>query len=629
MLTIQNGRLSLEANEDASGLVVTDRQRRCRWRLDAAHQGCRMEGARKEFLPLAAGKAERQGEAIVTTYSLPEGQARYTWTLAEDHVQVTLQSDAKAVEFIAMPGAFFPEEGPHEVAIPVYQGLLLRSEGSNWEMVRGHAGHSNFSMAMGAAIQPAGALLVTHECPANWHVAFGRCDAGSFFRFEQWRCPVDGWAGAEVRLYPVPADLTAICKRYRQRVKERGEFVSWREKIEAKPIVKELFGAMMAFVGYNRSRETDYAACARELRAAGFGSVFYYPLRMCQYSLGFKMGGDDPIWLDDAAMDAMRAVPGAHLAPWGWCVEGLDDGSAGLAAGGPMAIRDLFVHDQAGQPVPNWTIDQFQWYLACTPYQIEHMKGRFATDMKAMEWVHYDVSANWGGLNCFHKGHALHGNEPLGRIADIGWVRRLFSPETVGNRVVSSEGFGDHFAAWYDVGSTKLMPMTGERPFATPVPMTMLVFHDSCIQDWWEVHNYNAHPGFPIEALPHGIGRVGSGLPRLKAAIDALMGCPPNLFPFGRQYSWSNFAKRESYSYEVHLEDPPVREAVAAALPVARLHGRIGPCELVSFEILSEDRLVQSTTFSDGTRVVANLSDREQDAGPFGLLPAHSWREVK
>jgi hypothetical protein len=30
-------------------------------------------------------------------------------------------------------------------------------------------------------------------------------------------------------------------------------------------------------------------------------------------------------------------------------------------------------------------------------------------------------------------------------------------------------------------------------PTAVPIPLTMLVLHDSCLHDWWEVHNYNAH----------------------------------------------------------------------------------------------------------------------------------------
>jgi hypothetical protein len=157
--------------------------------------------------------------------------------------------------------------------------------------------------------------------------------------------------------------------------------------------------------------------------------------------------------------------------------------------------------------------------------------------------------------------------------------------------------------------------------------MTMLVFHDSCVQDWWELHNYNAN-AWALKEVAEGLGVVGSGAPRLKAAMDALYGCPPNVFPFGKQYGWSDQAKHETYSYRIHLDDPLVQEALGVALPVSKLHKRIGPCEMTSFEILCQDRCVQATTFSDGTRIVANLSEKDAEAEGCGKVPALSWREI-
>ena len=431
---------------------------------------------------------------------------------------------------------------------------------------------------------------------------------------------MDGWVGATVRLYPTDPGVTAACKRYRARLKERDLFVGWQEKIARKPIVKDLFGALIAFVGYNASPSIDYAACARRLRERGFESVFYYPVRMCQYSLDFQMGGDAPIWLSDEQVQAMKAVEGAHVGPWGWVIEGLDDGSE--------AMRAIYRLGPDGRPIPNWRIDDQQWYLVCTPYQVEHIKARLEGDLRAMDWIHFDVSAMWPGRCCFSAEHALHGNRPLGRLEDMEWARRLFSRETVGNRVVSSEGFADHYATQYDVGSTKMMPPRQWDAGCVPVPMTMLVLHDSCIQDWWEVHNYNAHPGFGLSDLEHGIGTTGCGRPDLKAAMDALYGCPPNLFPFGKQYAWADFETRKTYSYEVRLEDEAVEAAIRAALPVCRLHKKIGMCELMSLEFLSQDRAVQATAFSDGTRVIANLGERHAEAPGVGLLAPHSWRSM-
>jgi hypothetical protein len=154
--------------------------------------------------------------------------------------------------------------------------------------------------------------------------------------------------------------------------------------------------------------------------------------------------------------------------------------------------------------------------------------------------------------------------------------------------------------------------------------MTMLVYHDSTVHDWWELHNYNANSNGAF-SFPTRFGRKQDGLPRHKAALDALYGSPPNVFPFGRQYRWVDFDARRTESYRVRLDDAAVQEALALALPVAQLHRRIGKLELVSHEFLSADGALQATTFGDGTRVVANFADspRESDTGNINAL---TWR---
>jgi hypothetical protein len=277
--------------------------------------------------------------------------------------------------------------------------------------------------------------------------------------------------------------------------------------------------------------------------------------------------------------------------------------------------------------VPNWRIDDFQWYEVCTPYVAAQMEERYRTDMAAMDWIHYDVVAMRPGLTCFNLEHLLHGKRPLDRRRGMEEIRHLLGPQVNGNRVVSSEGFVDRYAMSYDLGSTKLLPRWGQAPHI-PIPMTMLVFHDSCIHDWWELHNYNGHGrwGQPDEV---GIGLVGAGQPEKKAAMDALYGLPPNIFPFGKQYGWLDVAARKSYSYLVTLDDAEVQRAIRAALPVCQLHRRIGQSELVSFAFASEDFALQTTQFADGTRILANLADEDRQSELCGPLPANSWRVLE
>lgn len=616
MLTLENEGMSLQMAEDYSSVSLFDRRRGTTWRLDTNRLGYRREASGPQE-PLRGGCVTREGDALLATFRLPEGVIAYRWRLGADHVAVELRAQTPGIECITLPGAFAPVGEPLELALPIYQGVLIRQETAAYEARSTSGGHGSFSMAMAGLLAERGGLLIAEGSIANWAGVYGADAAGLYFTFEQSRCPVEGWAPHSVGLYPTDATVAAVCRQFRAHLEERRAIVTWEEKIARKPILSQLFGGLMAFTGYNRAPGLDYAACVRRLRDYGFASLLLYPVRMCHYTLDFRMGGDDPVWLTDEEIAAVKAIPGAMVAPWGWVFEALDDGSE--------ARRGIFRRDHEGDITPNWRIEQYRWYPVCTPYQRAHIMARFAGDMQAMDWIHFDVNATWPPQPCFSEEHALHGHRPLGRQADVRHVQELLGPDTVGNRIVSSEGFVGHYTAQYDIGSTKMVPGP-DLATKTPVPMTMLVFHDCCVHDWWELHNYNETPGWPMKEARQGFGLVGSGRPALKAALDALYGCPPNVFPFGRQYAWVSWETRETFSYTVSLDDAAVQEALREALPVARLHGQIGRHQMADFRFLSEDRALQATRFSDGTEVVTNLGREPREVAGYGLLPGASWR---
>jgi hypothetical protein len=615
-LTLENERIALTMSPDGRDITLADRVRGVEWRLDPARQRFR----RKEgpAVPFPAGRVEREAGTLRATYALPGGLIRVSWELASDHVKVKPSVSDPGVDIVDMPGVFRPRGSGAQLLLPAYQGVLYRGGDTPWEET--FLGGVSCTLGMAATLAGKGALLATAEDKADWLCQAGEDKAGPFTTFQGQRCPVDGFYEREARLYPVDANITAVAKRYRARLKERGEFVSWEEKIGRKPILKNLFGALTAFIGYNKTSEIDYVADARKLRDYGFEHVLYYPVRMCNYSLDFLMGGDAPIWMSDEEISRFKAVPGALVSPWGWFIEGLDDGSARMAR--------MYRRDPQGNPYDAWRIEQQQWKLVCVPYQIEEIKRRYATDMSAMDWIHFDVNATQLGRDiCYSKDHELHDRKPLGKRGDVEWTRRLLGPEVNGNRIVSSEGFQDRYATSYDLGSTKLVPNCVHGRYVL-VPLTMLVLHDSCMHDWWELTTYNATPGFSR----HGVNRFGqnsSGFAAKKAAMDALSGSAPKVFPFGRQYGWTDIATRGSFSFLIRLGDQEVQQALKVAMPVAKLHKRVGMQELVSFELLSDDGWLQSSTFADSTRIVANLSDRPREAPGAGTLPADTWIEVK
>jgi hypothetical protein len=615
-LTLENERIALAMSPDGRQVTLADRVRGVEWRMDPARQSFRRKTGPAVLFP--AGRVEREAGTLRATYALPDGLIRVSWELASDHVKVRLSVTDPGLEIVDMPGVFRPRESGAQLLLPVCQGVLYRGGDTPWEET--FQGGVHCTLGMAATLAARGALLTTAEDTADWLCLAGEDRAGPFTTFQEQRCPAEGWYEREVRLYPVDAKITAVAKRYRARLKERGEFVSWEEKLRRKPILKNLFGALTAFIGYNKTSEVDYVADARKLRDYGFEHVLYYPVRMCNYSLDFLMGGDAPIWMSDDEISRFKAVPGALVAPWGWFIEGLDDGSARMAR--------MYRRDPQGNPYDAWRIEQQQWKLVCVPYQVEEIRRRYSTDMSAMDWMHYDVNATQLGRDvCYSKEHELHDRKPLGKRGDVEWTRRLLGSEVNGNRIVSSEGFQDRYATSYDMGSTKLVPNCPHSRYVL-VPLTMLVLHDSCMHDWWELTTYNATPGFSR----HGIMRFGqssSGFAARKAAMDALSGSAPKVFPFGRQYGWTDIATRRSFSFLIRLEDREVQEALKLAMPVAKLHKRVGMQELVSFELLSDDGWLQSSTFADGTRIAANLSDRPREAPGAGTLAPDTWVEVK
>ncbi len=622
MVTLENERIRLSLGADGREAILEDLRHGCAWKLDPSRQTFfrRLADGKPGLpAPFPAGRVERTGDSLTALYLLPEGAIQVRWELAFDHVRLVLAVSGDAIQIVSAPGVFRPAAGKASILLPPHQGVLYRGGDDPWEDTREGGAHGNFSLSMAAALSDRGALLATAEDLASWQCQFGEDRSGPFFTFQVVRDEAEGWFEREVRLYPVESTVTGVAKRYRARIRERGEFVSWDEKIARKPILRNLFGGLMAFIGYNKAPDIDYAASARRLHTLGFEHVLYYPVRMCNYSLDFLMGGDEPIWLSDEELRRLHEVPGALLAPWGWFIEGLDDGS-------PRMDR-LYRRKADGGTINGWRIEKQQWKTVCIPFQVEESRRRFASDLREMDWIHYDVNATRLGREACHAhDHAPHAGEPLGRRGDVEWTRRLLGPETNGNRIVSSEGFQDRYAGSYDIGTTKLLFDPANR-FCTPVPLTMLVLHDSCIHDWWEVYNYNLLPGFPPARTRFGC--VGSGDAPRKAAQDALYGSPPNVFPFGRQYAWSDIQSRRTFSFQIGLDDVEVQAALQAALPVARLHGRIGKLEMTGFELLSADGFLQATVFADGTRIVANLGDRPREAPGLGLIPPESWREIR
>jgi hypothetical protein len=390
-------------------------------------------------------------------------------------------------------------------------------------------------------------------------------------------------------------DIVAVAKAYRVRVQERERFITWDQKLQDRPALDRLFGTLMAFVGYCQD-EINYIAACRKLKAFGFDRALVYPVRFNAYNADIQMGGRPAIALDADTVAGIKDL-GYDVAPWSWLNEAKNDGS--------HALNSLLRHGETGERLDGWAIDDQRWHPVCSTWIPDHQQVALKHSLSDLTWDHFDVLACAPVSECYALDHAPHLGRPLTRGEDRAAIRQTFLADQAAGLAVSSENFNDAYSLELDLGSVKAWPQYGPWPF-WPVPLTMLVYHDSMIHSWWEVHNYNS-PWFGRTAATGPFFEYGGGRPRLMAALDALMGCPPDVFPFGAQYGWTGNGT-ETFLYRYRFDDPEVQLALRAALPVANLHRRIGEREMVHFRILSEDGYVQESAFSDGTHIVANFS---------------------
>jgi hypothetical protein len=640
MVSIQNNSFQITCREDGRELSLLDRQRGVRWLLDeqtVVYHGVSTspwggyDTPPRPMRPHSARIAE-DGKLAVT-YLAGDLPLEITFRLEKEYIEVILDGASETLSnknnlaggapigAVSLPGCFSPEGEHMRLLLPIMQGMLWDGRGPAFNQYRPEGSHTGFSLAFSGCLGQKGGLLLTAETRDDHLWWLGKAEDGRF-----WCANLQTASLGSLRyprsahLYTTDPDIVSLAKTYRRKVIAQGRFKSWQEKIAERPAVARLFGALMCYIGYCEDLDGgqlfDYLANFRKLKDYGFERALVYPVRFNIYHPDIRMGGVPAIHLSPETVNAVKDL-GYDIAPWSWLNEALDTGPG---------IQAIYRRTPAGQPIKHWAIDDQQWYLACCSAIPGYQRRALQESLAAMTWDHFDVLACVPPMECYALDHPGHPGQPLSRSADRQAVRQAFLSDQQAGLVVSSENFNDAYSLECDLGSVKAWPQYGPWPF-WPVPLTMLVYHDSMIHSWWEVHSYNTR-FFGRTQAPGPFCEYGGGRPRLMAALDALMGCPPDVFPFGAQYAYSGRGK-ETFLFKHRFEDPETQTALREALPVARLHQRTGMQELVHFRILSEDGYLQESAFAGGTHVVANFS-QEFRLGPDNLpVPPEGWRVVE
>jgi hypothetical protein len=614
MLSIHNQSILLSCDESGHNLVLIDRKRGTRWLLDEKSLGYGgvsnnpWGGFGSDPMPMSPIQVMVDyPEKLTVTYQAGESTLEIHFLLHDDYLEVRLPiPTSDEIGYVTLPGSFTPEGERIKLLLPIMQGMLWDGRGPNFSFIRGEGSHQGFSMAFIGFLSEKGGLLLTVETRDDTRWWFGKEQVSTPPGSRIWAANIQlaslGTMRYErvVRIYLTDPDIVAITRQYRQKVIAQGRFKTWDEKIAERPAVERLFGTLMCYIGYCRDelegQPLNYVKNFHKLKAYGFNRALVYPARFNIYYSDIRMGGVPAINLDRETIQAIDAL-GYDVAPWSWLNEALE--------ASPENIQQLYRRDVNGQVIPHWSIDDQQWYLECYSAIPDFQQRALLNDLTDMSWDHFDVLSCVPPMECYALDHPHHIGRPMSRSEDRHWVKNSFMVDQAAGRIVSSENFNDAYVMEQDLGSVKAWPQYGPWPF-WPVPLTMLVYHDCMIHSWWEIHSYN-NPWRGRTTAQNGLFEYGGGRPKLQAALDALMGCPPDVFPFGAQYGYTGKGK-ETFLYRYRFEDPEVQLALREALPVARWHRLIGKQAMVDFRILSEDGYVQETTFADGRRVVANFS---------------------
>jgi hypothetical protein len=575
-LSISNATISLTLQTANATLSVTDKRTGQTWRQQS------LDGS----IVLRSAKLV---DGIEMTLLHPSSgmDVQTVLRLEADHPEftITLSAQGDLGQPLQFPNPFVTDNGTYLV-VPMNEGISYPVDDKTVSPRRliGYGGHGICMAFWGVTDGEQGHMAII-ETPDDTAVRIQRID-GKLCIAPEWD-PQRGRFGYNRRLRYVFFDKgghVAICKRYRSYVQKAGLLKTLEQKRKENPNVDLLIGAVNAWCW-----ERDALAIVRQMKSAGIERILWshraspdvikamnemggvltsrydiYQDLMDPKVVAEKLRGLHPDWtqagwLGDIILDANG--------DWrkGWQVRGKD---------GKMYPCAVLCDKQA----PKFARQRVPAELKTHPYRC-----RFIDTTTASPW-----------RECYHPGH------PMTRSDSRHWKMELLRYMSEQMKLVTGSETGHDAAVPYvhyfegmlslgpyrvpDAGRNmiKVWDDVPERVAKFQVghkyrlPLWELVYHD-CVVAHWYWGDYN------------------NKLPALwdkRDLFNILYGTPP-MFMFNRQI-WAKNKARFAESYK-------------NVCPVARA---VGYAEMTDHRLLTPDRNVQQTAFSNGITVTVNFGDK-------------------
>jgi len=403
----------------------------------------------------------------------------------------------------------------------------------------------------------------------------------------------------------------AVCKRYRQHAKEIGLLVPFTEKIKRNPNIDKLLGAANIWcwdwdwIGGRQDWQGIKVELVKEMQSLGMERILWsgggraeelIELNKLDKVLTSRYDIYQDI-MDPARFDEVSYVHGD------WTTEAWS--------------HDINWTDTDGTWRKGWPVDQkdrtlprIHCAVICDAKTVPYARKRISKELETKpftcRFIDTTVAAPW--FECYHPDHPMtrsdsrrHKMELLKLVGDFGLV---CGSETGHD---ASVPFCDYFEGMLSMGPYRVhesgrnmlqiideVPPQIERFQINPalrLPLWELVYHD-CVVAQWYWGDYN-------NKLPK--------VWRKRDLFNALYGTPP-MYMFTRT-NWNENKARFAESYKT-------------AATIARVTAY---AEMTDHRILSLDRTVQQSVFSNGVFVTVNFGEEPFQLPDGSVLKGLDW----
>lgn len=573
--------------------------------------------------------------------------------LPELIVELSGPAEAEIRSPVLYPSAFASAPGDR-VIVPIGEGLSYPAETTDAPLgyrpyYSGHGVTMAFFAAMEDKVLPSGeatggaAYLAINETPDNAGIELLRAGAEKgLLTVRPFWVADRGRLGYARRIRYVFFDgggHVALCKRYRRHAQERGLAVPFAEKLRQNPArranLEKIFGAANIWVlsgEFRGERKNLYDEITGNYRQSPETQAFM-DAQLAIYR-DMRANGMDRLLIgagaDAVHVRAINAIDGALSSRYDIYQDVMDPAQySNLTAVKNEWPKESFPHDlrveRDGTPARGWKVPLKNpvveggktnaWigcYQLCDRQALPYARKRIAEELKAKPYTcrFIDVTACSTWMECGSPAHPTSRSESRAFKADL-----LALPGKEFSLVLGSETGHEAFVPacdyfegmlslivcrvpdagrnmaqiWEEVPAEVAKYQTGE---AYRLPLFSLVYH-GCVVSYWYWGDYN-------NKLPALWGK--------RDLFNALYGAPPMYVV--TPDNWPSFRERIFTSYRV-------------AAPVSKMTAQ---SEMTDHRILTSDRAVQQTAFTNGVRVTVNFGAADHTMPDGFILKAGASR---